>query len=214
MIKLIAALLMVIDHAGYIFFPHMIGFRLMGRLSMPLFAYSIARGYAHSWENKTLTRYLRNLAIFTVIAQLPYSMMMGLKLNIGATWVLSLLLLMILGGDKKLSSRDFLACLMVGAAAFFLKVDYGLYGVITPTIMYFFLIKNYDSFKTLNGMVISWAFYVMIQRGSLIQIAACAAIPILAVVIPVDNRIRLPKWFFYAFYPTHILVLLAIHAII
>lgn len=36
---------MVIDHVGVIFFPDTIELRIIGRLAMPFFAFSIARGF-------------------------------------------------------------------------------------------------------------------------------------------------------------------------
>ena len=47
MLKLIACLTMIIDHIGVIFFPSMLIFRIIGRLSMPLFAYSLAKGFKY-----------------------------------------------------------------------------------------------------------------------------------------------------------------------
>lgn len=38
-IQFIAALTMLIDHIGMVFFPSVIGFRAIGRLSFPLFAF-------------------------------------------------------------------------------------------------------------------------------------------------------------------------------
>ena len=48
-IQFIAALTMLIDHIGMVFFPSAIGFRAIGRLSFPLFAFGIAEGvrYTH-----------------------------------------------------------------------------------------------------------------------------------------------------------------------
>ena len=43
-IKLIACLLMAIDHIGYHLFPNIVILRIIGRLSMPLFAFLIAEG--------------------------------------------------------------------------------------------------------------------------------------------------------------------------
>lgn len=213
MIKLIAAFLMVIDHAGYIFFSENIAFRLIGRISMPLFAYCIARGYEFSRKHGTVKKYLKNLVLFSVVAQLPYSKMQS-GLNIGVTWLFSLLLLIILGTCDKKPARDFLACVAVSTAAFCINIDYGLYGAVMPLVMYYFMIKKYEPFKVMEYMVILWAFYVLVQNGSLIQIVSCAAIPVLMAAIPIDNRIRLPKWFFYMFYPAHIAVLLLVHTIV
>ena len=43
-IKLLAAVLMVIDHIGAIFFPQIVWLRCVGRISFPLFAYMLAVG--------------------------------------------------------------------------------------------------------------------------------------------------------------------------
>ena len=47
MIKTYACVFMVIDYIGLIFFPEAIIFRIVGRLSMPLFAYCIAWSFSH-----------------------------------------------------------------------------------------------------------------------------------------------------------------------
>ena len=57
-LKILAAIFMVIDHVGLMFFPSMIIFRCIGRLSMPIFAFMISEG----------ARYTRNkLKYFLVI---------------------------------------------------------------------------------------------------------------------------------------------------
>ena len=44
-LKSIAALIMVIDHIGYMFFPKVIWIRKVGRLSFPIFAFCVAEGF-------------------------------------------------------------------------------------------------------------------------------------------------------------------------
>ena len=41
-LKLIAAVAMLLDHAGILLFPHVRLFRILGRLAYPVFAYMIA----------------------------------------------------------------------------------------------------------------------------------------------------------------------------
>ena len=43
-IKFIAAFFMLIDHTGIVFFPTVNVWRMLGRISMPLFAFSLAEG--------------------------------------------------------------------------------------------------------------------------------------------------------------------------
>jgi len=60
---------MIIDHVGLIFFPHLLIFRIIGRLSFPLFAWGIANGAIHT---KNPWKYLLRLFIFALISQYPF----------------------------------------------------------------------------------------------------------------------------------------------
>ena len=95
MIKMIAALTMLIDHIGIVFSPTIYAYRIIGRLSMPLYAYCIARGFYYSKQHHTLKRYIIRMLILSLASQLPYYWMCGAGLNIGFTWLFSLLLLTI-----------------------------------------------------------------------------------------------------------------------
>jgi len=211
MIKLIAAVLMVIDHAGYIFFPDVIYWRLVGRLSMPLFAYGIARGYRYSHDKGTERKYLRNLVLFAVLSQVPYYLMAGEGINIGFTWFFSLLWLIILSRTDISRPRAVLECLAVLCAAYLIDVDYGVYGVLMPLA----LRPQYKYHKMFLHTVILWALYVLMNGiGGLIQVFACLSVPVLAAIEPIDGKVRLPSRFFYVFYPAHILILLVINHLI
>ena len=43
-LKILAAIFMVFDHVGVIFSPNVVWLRLVGRLSLPLFAFMISEG--------------------------------------------------------------------------------------------------------------------------------------------------------------------------
>ena len=71
MIKWIAVLLMIIDHFGYYLGflmpePFVLLLRLVGRLSFPLFAYSVALGFLRT---KNRTRYFTRMFLFAAITQ-------------------------------------------------------------------------------------------------------------------------------------------------
>lgn len=207
MIKVVAAVFMVIDHIGFIFFPDVLIWRLIGRLSMPLFAYGIAKGYEHSRQKGTQRKYLFNLALFSVVSQFPFYLMAGEGTNIGFTWFFSLLLLIATKRGGISHSRTALECLGVFVAAYILDVDYGIYGVLMPLAMG----SQKGYYKMFLYTVMLWGLYVLMNgAGGMIQIAACAAVPVLAVLKPQDGRIRIPKCFFYVFYPAHILILFII----
>lgn len=207
MIKLIAAALMLIDHIGYILFPNVLLWRLVGRLSMPLFAYGIAQGYEYSRQKGTLQRYFKKLVLFAAASQLPFYLMARENANIGFTWAFSLLLLIVVGRMDSNRPRAALECLGVLVAAYLLGVDYGIYGVLMPLAMR----AKHGYSKMFLYTVILWALYVLMNGAEgMTQVVSCAAVPLLAVLEPQDEKIRLPRRFFYVFYPAHILILLAI----
>ena len=210
MIKLIAAVCMLVDHIGYIFFPEQLIWRLIGRISMPLFAYSIARGYEYSRQKNTIPRYVKKLAAFAAVSQLPYSLMAGNRWNIGLTWLFSLLLRISIDREDRSRLVKGIEVMAILAAAYLLNIDYGIYGVLMPLAM-----RQRKYYNMFLSVVVLWAVYTLMNGiAGLIQIASCAAVPILYAVVPQDSRIRLPKYFYYVFYPAHILLLVILKQII
>jgi len=160
MIKLIAVITMIIDHIGFVFFPEYTILRIIGRIAMPLFAFSIARGFFYT-RNKG--KYFTLMILFAAISQVPFHFMrlMGRGIEVSAsdipyqaiaafrldahynilvTWLLAMLFL--LGLERLLSKKcEWLmvtAGLLIGpiAVSFYLSFDFGLYGVILPAIFY------------------------------------------------------------------------------
>lgn len=211
MVKLIAAICMIIDHIGYVFFPEQIVWRLIGRLSMPLFAYSIARGYDHSKRKGTVQRYMKHLLIFTAVSQYPYFMMRRIGWNIGLTWVFSLLLLIVVDRWKESLPRVAIECLTILVAAYLLNVDYGVCGVLMP-----FALRPHRKYCNMFlATIVLWALYTLMNGvEGLIQVLSCAAVPLLHLVVPNDGKFRIHRRFYYMFYPAHILILIAIRQVL
>ena len=57
MIKIIAAVLMVIDHVGVLFPSLGISLRIIGRVSMPLFAFMISEGAKYTKNKFNIRKY-------------------------------------------------------------------------------------------------------------------------------------------------------------
>ena len=66
-LKLIAAVSMLCDHAGLILFPSVPVLRLIGRLAFPIYAYLIVNGYQ---KTSSVKRYLTRLIAFAAISLL------------------------------------------------------------------------------------------------------------------------------------------------
>ena len=71
LIKLLACLTMLIDHAGKMLFPHIPEMRLIGRLAFPLFAYGIAVGAVYT-RNPIV--YLKRIVLLALISQPLYAL--------------------------------------------------------------------------------------------------------------------------------------------
>ena len=47
-LKIIAFLTMIVDHTGVIFYPNSQIFRIIGRISFPIFCFFIVEGFSHT----------------------------------------------------------------------------------------------------------------------------------------------------------------------
>jgi hypothetical protein len=204
-VKIIACLVMLIDHVGAILFPNIEILRWIGRLTFPLFAWQ----FAVSWD-KTSNRqkYTRNLFVFAVISQIPYSVGFNRfsDLNIIFLFVLgagTLALYSLMGSKRWIG---WILFVLAGAAAYILRVDYGFYGIMAIAVFYFYKDNLFNmligySLLSVLGMVYFQNNYQWVSLFSVLIIAVC------------DQtlcRPKLNKWLFYAFYPAHILLLAAI----
>ncbi len=70
-LKLLASVFMLIDHIGYCFYGPMI-LRIIGRLAFPIYVFQMTEGYRHT-SNRL--RYALRLAIFALVSQVPFGLM-------------------------------------------------------------------------------------------------------------------------------------------
>ena len=213
MIKIIALLTMIIDHIGLIFFPNIMSFRVIGRISMPLFAFCIAKGFYYSKKNNTLIKYMRNLLLLTLFAQIPFGYISS-GTNIGATWLIAIMILTIQDVYKsKLINKTIISILLIGLAIY-LKVDYSICGIMMPVIFYYYWIKE-KKIRIFCVLFIALnIFYILINEGWIIQIFSGISIAIIFNYENYEEKIKLPKKFYYMFYPAHLIVLLIISKIL
>ena len=206
---------MLIDHTGRILFPEHIIFQIIGRLAMPLYAYGIARGYKFSRDKGTLMHYMTNLFVLAICSQIPYFLMMHSGMNTVFTWLFSLLLLSLLGGNGKCRIAAF--CGVLGMVSYLvwnriLPIDYGVSGLLTPVLFYLLIESKKES--TINYilvLLVAWAVFVVESQsvGSVVQIFSVLSAFILSAVKE-KKGIGINKRFYYWFYPIHIVILLMI----
>ena len=211
-LKILALIFMTVDHIGWMLFPQIAVFRMVGRLAYPIFAYMVAEGCSHT---RSMGKHLTGLAISALLCQGVYWFVMGslyqcifvtFSLSVGLIWLIKSAL------QRKTAYRwAFAAAGLFGV--FFITwwlprllvgtdfdVDYGFWGVMLPVLIYFGRSKKEKLLITAAGLAI------MAYNSTAVQWLALFAVPLLALYN--GKRGKLPlKWLFYVYYPAHLVVL-------
>lgn len=217
MLKLIAILLMLIDHIGVNLIPESTTLywicRLIGRLAMPIFSYQLALGFIHT---KNLPRYFKRILLMTLAAQIPFAWMCFGPIpspiwltswNVGLTFLCALGVLYAFQEKRPILA---IFCLVLASLG-----DYGLYGVALVVIFYLHSLHGYTWSKTTCLLIaITLLFYG--TSGSLflclLQLFSTSSV-LLIWWLKDKSFAYLPRTFFYVFYPLHILILVILRDI-
>ncbi len=227
-LKLLAALFMLIDHFGLIFFPKLLWLRAIGRLSMPLFAFAISEGCRYT-RNKV--KHFFMLFGLGAACQVVYYIFDPKNLYFGIliTFSFSVLLIYALqfakarlfdengkAWEKYLCFLPFLL-LLIGVSIFckLFTVDYGFYGVLLPvfaSLFDFHRIPAPDKLKKLDVLplrvlclAIPLCLLCFTHKGPLSPVIfyTLLTIPLLLLYNGEKGK-RNMKYFFYIFYPLHL----------
>ena len=231
-LKLLAAVFMVVDHVGVIFFPYDMIWRQIGRLSMPIFAFFIAEGCRYT---RSPWGYLGKLFACLAVCQVGYFVGMGsLEICILGTFFLGACLLFCLQNAKRaFFSRNlekaFLWVLLFAlgtAATYYLNqvtyIDYGFWACMLPVFAgAFYLpenapghVKKWDN-KWLGLLCFSVGLCLLTHFDDYaeVQIYCLLALPLLALYSGKRGK-RKMKYFFYLFYPLHLALLEGIYMLV
>ncbi len=208
-LKIFALITMVIDHIGFVFFPNSTILRTIGRLSMPLFAFQIALGFKHT---KSREKYILRMLLLAIISQIPFALMYSTNatsapLNIGFTFLLSLLFLYSLNEIKPIYGK-IIGSIVILASAYFLKYDYWLYGFSLPIIYYYFMEKP----SVLIPLLFLATTMHCIYRNNVSQLFALLSIFLITSYN--GKKGKSFKGFFYIFYPLHMIIIFVIYKIL
>ena len=209
--------------------------RFIGRTALPLFAFLLAEGFRHT---RSRWAYLRNLLIFAVISEFPYDLIdNGLNAPFSSQnifWALALGLLAMMGaeaivrqGDKRSVPRPVtLLCALIPMTAALcagevIKIDYHYWSVLLIVMVYggeavaSFLIRDNMTPQTARNLgaavaAVLWMILYDIVHGWTNEIYGFPAAFLILLYNGERGQYRLPKWFFYGFYPAHFLILHAL----
>ncbi|HSK68435.1 MAG TPA: TraX family protein [Candidatus Limnocylindria bacterium] len=224
LLKLVAVLTMMVDHAGVVFFPGVLWLRVIGRIAFPLFAWGIAVG---AQKTRDWRLYALRLLLIGIVSQPFYMLALThswAELNIFATLLLGLLA--VVGIQKRWVFSHIWApalCLLLGAA---IRMDYGWRGVLLIILMY--LVR--DTRAGLAALMVAFCLYwggggsvlprewttaltstpwVPLNRAlgeffSLFRLQSLAILALPFMMARTHSTMKIPKWLGYAAYPGHL----------
>lgn len=213
-LKLIAALTMLADHIGKVFFKDVILLQIIGRISFPLFAYCISVGAIYT---KDMQKYLLRVAVFALISQpfyilafIPDISGLGALLTVSKSYpnILFTLLtgLAIIYGIK-LKNIGVITAVAVFAA--FAPLDYGVYGVMM--IVGFYVLRRNEYYSLMFATaLISLQFFLkdnMEWHGYRFGLNAFGLISLLLIFFDIGKGFGVNKYIYYIFYPVHLFLI-------
>jgi hypothetical protein len=225
MLKIIAALSMLCDHIGYMLFPKVTILRIIGRIAFPIFAFMVAEGCRYT---RNRLRHFLSIFILGVVMQVVMTLAgEGDVMNIFLTFSLSILLVYALDEIKKMifvkKSRLYLillsligfvfACILACECAEKLNMDYGTFGCLAPLFASLFfcrdgypsILKKLDILPVHILTTYTVLIWHALDSGG-VQIYVLLAIPLLLLYSGKRGKANL-KYFFYAFYPAHMVII-------
>lgn len=203
---------MFLDHIGSSILGKFSFFNLIGRISFPIFAFQAVQGYINT---KSLKKHLIKLFIFACISQIPFKLFLStftnqFAFNIFFTLFLGLFTLFVYDKcNNKLFG--FLFVIISSIISEFLLFDYGAFGILLIFAFYFF--KDKKLLMIISITILCFTKYIpnIIEYPSLyLHYLLCSFFTSISLIfIWFYNKKEGPKakYFFYIFYPLHLLIL-------
>lgn len=216
-LKWAAVICMFLDHVGLIFFelPSVLGgtqigdmmdvpLRAVGRMSFPIFLFCLLQGYLYTHDRAA---YTKRLLLFAFISEIPYDFgnfgrLWSFVVN-NVIWTMFLIVVMWMCYEKAAKHKDVCKALYGLIFAFFMfiayftHVDYGQAAIGAATALY-----AYRSRRVFGYFI---AITVLAVFVSPIELFALLSLPLIKYYN--HTKGRQIKYFFYIFYPVHLIFL-------
>lgn len=216
-IKYIAISAMLIDHIAEFFIPEATLpwyiMRIIGRFTAPVMCYFLAEGFRYTSSTK---KYGIRLFVFAVISQPAYAFVHGFsiltpKFNMIFTLFLCFLILLAYEKIENIFLKTTVIFLLVAVSVF------SDWGIIAPLwVLSFYMVnsrKNILTFTAVSLLHVALCISNCVANGELWysplwQIGVLLFIPVLLVHKKnLKKQSNFSKWFFYIFYPLHLVLI-------
>ena len=211
-LKYLAVAAMLIDHIAFNLLPN--GtlrevMRFIGRLTNPIMAYFIAEGYIHT---RSIKRYIQRLCVFTLISWMPFNLFVygyWPCANLGVIFTLMLGLIAICVWDKSGMNVAEKMCVILLLCYLSRYGDWRYVNVILPLLFYIFrkdAPKKWLSYYVFMGLNM---FRGALMGGLRMYQTGIYVFPLLMMCYNGESGSKsvFHKWFFFVFYPLHLLIL-------
>lgn len=194
---------MIIDHTGAVLFPGNMIFRYIGRIAFPIFCFLLVEGFFHT---RDVRKYMLRLGVFAVISEIPYDLAFrdtALEFehqNVFFTLLIGVIMMYALEKNREWPVKITEVLLAMWAAGF-LCTDYRFKGILLIALYYF--LRKYKWAKHAAG-----AAWNLIWNRSIQMYGAIASV---FLILYNGEKGASMKYFFYLFYPLHLLALYGIH---
>lgn len=198
-LKMIALITMIIDHIGAVLFPEILILRIIGRISFPIYGFLVTEGFFHTRDVK---KYMARLLAFAFLSEIPFDLAVtGQVLEFGHQNVFFTLAIgvffMYTYSQQTATWEKFLCVIFVALLGDVFSVDYGAWGVLMIFCFYVFRERKWTKYITVGCInVLAFGYIQCWAVASFLPIA-------------LYNGKKGPglKYFFYAIYPVHLLIL-------
>ena len=201
-LKCIAIVSMALDHTGAVLYPSQIWLRCLGRIAFPIFCFLIVEGFFHTHD---VRRYMGRLGVFALISEIPYDLAFrGVPLeyahqNVFFTLLIGIGMVVLLERNRERPVKAVILLLAMWLAVL-IRSDYNFRGVLLIFVFYIFHESRWLA-VTAGGL---WNF---LYQGVIQKYGVLSVLPL---ALYNGERGRKMKYFFYIFYPVHLLLLYGI----
>ncbi len=214
-LKWIAIITMTIDHTGAVLFPGVPEFRYIGRIAFPIFCFLLVEGFFHTHN---VYRYMLRLGAFALIAEIPYDLAFRQTVleygheNVFFTLLIGMGMMCLLERGKAVLEKGIWMLLAMWAAEV-LHTDYSWKGVLLIAVFYF--LREKKCLKLIAGAAWNFLWNWQIQgfgAAAMLPLALYSGEKGESLLVKrfgskKDLAGVISKYFFYVFYPAHLLML-------